>query len=212
MITSNKTNSKQKRYREENQLETVRERDGVLQSLTSEVNKTTNALWEQLLGIGEAGEALSRGDLQQGQELNLKDLTRQKSVEKLDVDPAFDYRSEVLHGEKKTIRENSAELEVKIQEIVIELKRLASTSAVLEAEFKEVTVEQRISKPGKYHLSFFEWVLSVVKAARMRVEDSGAWLATFKSKKKQRQYWNMFKKHGTTFGLSNERVVATQTG
>src|SRR3989344_5698474 len=72
--------------------------------------------------------------------------------------------------------------------------------------------EQQIVNPGKYHVSFFEWVLLLVRQARMKVEDSSAWLGAFKSKKAKKQYWSMFKKHGTTFGLSNERVVSTQTG
>jgi hypothetical protein len=83
---------------------------------------------------------------------------------------------------------------------------------VLQIEFKEVAIEQRIVNPGKYHTSFFEWVLSAIRIARMKVEDSGAWLSASKGKKAKKDYWQMFKKHGTTFGLSNERVVATQTG
>lgn len=181
---------------------------------------------EALLNIGSAmvdqikgdyNEQKSQGgDLTEGQEIELKKSpaseNREKARQMPDIDPGIDYKREILRGERAIIQENSREIEVKIQEIIIELKRLTQTSTVLQAEFKEVTVEQRIEKPGKYHLSFFEWVLIMVRAARVKVEDSGAWLEMFKSKKAQKQYWNMFKKHGTTFGLSNERVVATQTG
>ena len=61
-------------------------------------------------------------------------------------------------------------------------------------------------------MNFFEWMLAVIRAAREKVEDSNAWLGTVKGKGAQRNYWNMFKKHGTTFGLSGERAVATQVG
>ncbi|HLD02068.1 MAG TPA: DUF5660 family protein, partial [Patescibacteria group bacterium] len=60
--------------------------------------------------------------------------------------------------------------------------------------------------------NFFEWMLSVIRIARMKVEDSGAWMAALSSKKKGKGYWQMFKKHGTTFGMSHERNVSTQTG
>ena len=99
--------------------------------------------------------------------------------------------------------------------IIIELKRLAASSQELEIEFKDVVMTQNVVKPGKYHQGFFEWVLIVIRNARVRVEDAGAWLSVMhgkKGKKQQQNYWQMFKKHGTTFGLSNERVVATQTG
>lgn len=156
------------------------------------------------------------GDLTEGQAIDLstasKTKTQKETLSYQDIEGGFDYRREILHGERKIARENTQIIEMKIQEIVVELKRLAKTSKVLEVEFKEITAEQRIVKPGKYHVSFFEWLLTIVKTARIRVEDSGAWLSMFQSKKAKRQYWNMFKKHGTTFGLSNERIVATQTG
>ena len=77
---------------------------------------------------------------------------------------------------------------------------------------KEVAVEQHAVTPGKYHKSFFSWLLSIIRNARMKVEDSGAWLAAMHSKKKSREYGAMAKKHGTTFTLNNERNVATQVG
>lgn len=156
------------------------------------------------------------GDLTEGQAIDFSTASKTKTQKETpsyqDIDPGFDYRREILYGERKIAQENTQVLETKIQEIVVELKRLTNSSKMLEIEFREATVEQRIVNPGKYHISFFEWLLTVVKTARIKVEDSGAWLSMFQSKKAKRQYWNMFKKHGTTFGLSNERVVATQTG
>ena len=45
-----------------------------------------------------------------------------------------------------------------------------------------------------------------------KVEDSGAWLGKVQGKGAKKGYWGMFKQHGTTFGLSGERSVATQVG
>lgn len=159
-----------------------------------------------------AGE--TSGDLTPGQELTLSQTTDNISEKapKLDIEPGINYRREILYGERKLQKENTQELSVKIEEIIIELKQLMNVSTELKVEFKQIATEQKIVNPGKYHVSFFEWVLLIVKQARMKVEDSAAWLAAFKSKKAKKQYWSMFKKHGTTFGLSNERVVSTQTG
>ena len=95
---------------------------------------------------------------------------------------------------------------------MIEIKKLADSSKELQMQFKEVAVEQHAVTPGKYHKSFFSWLLSIIRNARMKVEDSGAWLAAMHSKKKSREYGAMAKKHGTTFTLNNERNVATQVG
>lgn len=158
------------------------------------------------------------GELTEGQELSLSDVkTMQHEQEQkeevarfLDIDPGLDYKREVLGQEHQ--RRESQNLERKVDEIIFELKKLAQSSKELQAEFKDVVVEQRITKPGKYHMTFFSFLLTLLKAARQKIEDSGAWLQASKGKATKKGYWGMFKQHGTSFGLSNERVVATQTG
>ncbi len=167
---------------------------------------------DQVFGLQE-NERKTKGDLAEGQELNLSKMQEEEKEEpKLDIDPGINYRREIIHTEEQISVENTKELSVKIQEILIEIKQLVNCSQELQVEFKEIAAEPRIVNPGKYHVSFFEWVLLIVRQARMKVEDSEAWLAAFNSKKAKKGYWGMFKKHGTSFGMSNERVVATQTG
>jgi len=205
---------KKQQYPNYNNIETYKSiGSAITQSLGNDLIKGgTNDVKEQLFGIGLTG------DLMEGEDLILKpsikdDVTPQENNRpKLDIEPGIDYGRELLHGYRKIAQENTQEISKKIQEIIVELKRLTVSSKELQIEFKEVAIEQRVVNPGKYHASFFEWVLSAIKLARMKVEDSGAWLSVSKSKKAKREYWAMFKKHGTTFGLSNERVVATQTG
>jgi len=165
-----------------------------------------NQLWEQMLGADTSKDETS-GDLKEGEEIILKSKKETPFKES-----GLNYRREIIDAERVSTRENQRVIQSKIQEILVELKKLSQTSAEIAMEFKEITVEQRIEKPGEYHISFFQWMLSLVKAARVKIEDSGAWLKVMRSKKAQRNYWAMFRKHGTTFGLSNERVVATQTG
>lgn len=186
---------------------------GVVNSFMSDVGKgMASDLWDQMLGTDRFSQKETSGDLTEGEELQLSRVEGQKEAPQLNIEPGIDYRREVIHGETRIAQENTRELEIKIQEIIIELKKLTTSSKELQVQFKEIAVEQMPVEAGKYHLSFFEWVISQIRKARMRVENSSTWLALFKSKKNQRQYWAMFKKHGTTFGLSNERVVATQTG
>lgn len=209
----NKSAVRKKQYINDNTIESLSLKGAVVQSLGNDLIKGgANDVKEQLFGIDLAEHYRRQkitGDLVEGEELN---LALEEKEAKLDIEPGIDYRREILHGYRKIAQENSQEISKKIQEIIVELRRLTISSKELQIEFKEVAIEQRVVNPGKYHTSFFEWVLSAIKLARMKVEDSGAWLAVSKSKKAKREYWAMFKKHGTTFGLSNERVVATQTG
>lgn len=215
MITK-KTKTKKERFVEQDTFETVKSVPGAIaQSFTSDFAKeSVNSIWDQMLGgRKQKNETLNGGDLLEGQELNLAQLAEKRSEKKVwNVEPGIDYRREILHAGERTERERNQTVTQKIQEILFELRVLISKSQELQITYKQIVVEQIPAKIGTYHENFFSWLLNFVKHARMRIEDATSWLAMFKSKKKQKQYWNMFKKHGTTFGLSNERVLASQTG
>ncbi len=176
------------------------------------VKSSINNLWEQLLGTDSSQQSKDQayGDLEEGKEIHLSKKTKKEAQGHIEA--GLDYRRGIIDVTKRVDRENTQVLNAKISEILTELKKITAASAEIAIEFKEVTVEQRIESPGEYHVTFFQWMLSLVKSARQKIEDSGAWLSVMKSKKSQKQYWNMFKKHGTTFGLSNERVISTQAG
>ena len=174
--------------------------------------------WDQMLGteIGK-GQSQPSGDLVAGEELNLKPQAKTKQEQqakeqKQSVEAGWDYTGEIIHSERRFAQKENRELNAKVSEIIIELKKLAKSSKELEVTFREITVEQRPVNPGKYHLNFFTWMLVTIRTARMRVEDSKNWANMFSGKKAKREYWSLFKKHGTSFGLSGERTVATQTG
>lgn len=206
-----KSKKQTKQYADTNPIEAIRNSGSSSTTSSDALKGIGNSFWDQMLGVKPS--LTTSGELSEGQEL---DLSKQKKVQKETppsyTEPAYDYRREIIHGEKRIQQENHNIIQMQIKEIIVELKKLTSASKELEIEFKDTAVAEVPVNPGKYHLNFFEWVLAAIRTARMRVEDSANWLTMFASKKKKRQYWGMFKKHGTTFGLSNERVVATQTG
>ncbi len=161
----------------------------------------------QLFGTEVAKEKPRKesGDLQEGQALELKKAKQEAAIE-----PGINYVREIIHADKASSHEDRA-IKIRVEEILIEIKKLTDSSKELEIQFKDIAIETQVVNPGKYHENLFEWIFSVIKTARMRIQESAGWLTAMHSKK-DRKYWAMFKKHGTTFGLSNERVVATQTG
>lgn len=156
------------------------------------------------------------GELKPGQSIDLK-ANKAKSSEKLknmNVLPGIDYRSEIVHGRERSMRRENQEITRMVEEIKVELKKLLAAAKELQ---KEAAAEPMLAAPknaGKYHVNFFEWLLITIRQARAKVEDGSAWMHAMSSKgqKKGGNYWNMFKKHGTSFGMSHERNVATQTG
>lgn len=210
-----KAKTKVKQYVDKNPIEQLLGVGGGVVSSGADLGKKMVDLdnWGEILGLTDSKEKQKyvSGDLQEGQELNLQELAEKKH-EKREIEPGIDYSREIVHiGEQAVNRENQ-ELEMQLREIMAEIKKLADSSKELQMQFKEVAVEQHALKPGKYHKNFFQWLFSVIRTARMKVEDSGAWLAAMHSKKKSREYGALAKKYKTSFTLNNERTVATQVG
>ncbi|KKR14618.1 MAG: hypothetical protein UT44_C0055G0003 [Candidatus Levybacteria bacterium GW2011_GWA1_39_32] len=205
-----KVKKQTKNFVNDNPVESLKDLSrGFAGSVTSDLAKDSiKTAWDQMLGLGKGRS----GDLEEGQEIVLNREKTEEADRRLHLEPALDYRREILQREKQSIVENGQEIKVKIEEVLIELKKLIKSSEELRVEFREVEVEELVEKPGKYHLNFLEWLLEIVRAARSTVEDGASWLEAFYSKRNKRKYWNMFKKHGTSFGLSQERSVSTQSG
>lgn len=206
-----KKKNQNRNFLNQNPIESIRDLGtAVAKSAVSDLARPAVAdMFSQFLGIDNRPQNGATGDLVEGQELDLSAIGKREQEY---IEPGLDYRAEVLHAERRITQQDNRAIEVKIEEILVELKKLVSSSKELEIAFKDVAVAQAPVKPGKYHENFFEWVLSTIKHARARVEESLGWMSAIDSKKNKREYWQMFKKHGTTFGLSNERVVATQVG
>lgn len=183
-----------------------------VRTIASDVGKGTTDMmsnvaenaFQQIFGTSASSNTLSPNE-----ELNFDEFS-----------PLTDRRGAILAYQKQREQiecqvfsyQESIEVQKKIQDLLSELKKLAASTASLSQDVEVAIAQKAPVSPGKYHLNFLEWLLLMVKALREKVDESQTWLTVFASKKKQKQYWNMFKKHGTTFGLSHERVVATQTG
>lgn len=94
-----------------------------------------------------------------------------------------------------------------LQQAIGDLKEL--NSDILEVEKAIAFTPVRM---GKYHLSFFARLKAIIKLFRQQVNESKLWLEASFAKKKKKGYWSMYKKHGTTFSMSNERALASQAG
>lgn len=124
-------------------------------------------------------------------------------------------KSEVVLFSHETAQEQQKiyqETTVILQKLKEQVTILEKSNKGLVTELSKVKVEQTPKKSGIYYIRFLEWLLVVVRQMRTKVEEGRAWLATFNQRKRKIGYWKMYKKHGTTFGLSHERTLATQTG
>lgn len=158
------------------------------------------------------------GEMREGQEIKLgkskATLHTSEKTRVVDVAPAVNYHEQFRSLDSRLSAKEAAEIKRAIEDIKQELQRLVASSKVLQVEFGHVSFEQTPVTPGKYHVTFFQWVLTIIRQARMKVEDAGAWQASMKSKKNKKDFWNRAKakNEGTTFLLHHDRNVSTQAG
>jgi hypothetical protein len=204
-----------------NPLETIREigdmtgiAKGVGDSLVNDLGK---AGLRDLLGLSapSSEEHSSKNASENGGFRNSGEIVNfEKKAKKVEqrVEAAIDYHRDILRSRERFSKQEVQSMNSQVQQIKMELQSLVSSSKILQMEFAQVTMDQPTENVGVYHNNFFEWVLMMIKDARKKVEDSTSWMNAQKSKGSKKGYWGMFKKHGTSFGLSNERSVATQVG
>ena len=109
------------------------------------------------------------------------------------------------------------QLKQETNQILTELKKqvtlLQKSEKALSAEISKVKIDALPPKTGIYYLRYFEWLMAVIRGLRFKIEEGRNWLSTFNQRKSKKMgYWKIYKKHGTTFGMSQERTLATQTG
>jgi hypothetical protein len=151
----------------------------------------------------------SQEDMQPGQEYLLGSADKAPAKPKAEILGGIDYRREVIHGTDRIHNRQMTELDQKIQQIMVELKRLVDSSQAISSDYLQLAMDQKPVAAGTYHLNFFDFMLSVIRSARQKVEDSGAWLQV---SKKKNGYQQKAQSMGTKFTLSHERNVATQSG
>lgn len=184
---------------------------GVVNSVKNDLlENSISSAWKQLLltneKVGQKTATMS-GDLQEGEEINFS-----KTEKLVSVEAAIDYKSEVLHFEKKTTQIKEGQLNQRVEQIMLELKQLSKSMQQLETQVKDVDMGMLPQIVGKYHENFFEFILSSLRNARIKIEDSTNWLSAVGKKSSKRSFAANAKQHGTSYTLSADRAVSQQVG
>ena len=157
------------------------------------------------IGFRKPATELKTGKDAQVIELTKRADSAEKKVEQLKAGffRKANQESQVLYD-----RQNEIEKQ-KIEQLVVALKMEAESiknqAAALTGEVKNITVSSTKLEGRKYDMNFFAWVLEMLREAKKDILKSRTWLASFNSKKRKKGYWAMFKKHGTSFAMSDER-------
>lgn len=175
----------------------------IVSEMGKQVSDIPKIALEQI-GVRKASQATEITMGKQAQTLEIK-------LQKLEAK----FHSAVIQNTKEVYNFEKEKEQQQIKQILtnlaVEVKSIQAQAAALSGDMAKVTVEQ-IPDPGKYHLNFFEWVLTMLRDIKKDIVKSRTWLSAFNTKKKKKGYWAMFKKHGTGFAMSDERALATAAG
>lgn len=197
-MTQSSSKKKQHHYKNDNALEALGSvSTGIGKTAISEVTRIGGDIFTSLLG-----NEPRFGELQPNQAIEFGD----QPSEQVTSQPV---QHEVM--QRPDVDKIEYETRQQIDAIRQELKALIVSLKNLHQEV-QTAVSQEVVHPGIYHINFFEQLKTFIQVLRQQIEDSKTWLAAFSTRKKKLGYWGMFKKHGTTFGLSNERSLATAAG
>lgn len=192
---------KQVSYKNDNFLEALKSvPGGVSSAAAQEVSKISGDIVTALLG----GTPASSGELAPNQVIEFGARQQEQAPQ-----PAAQIRTEVHRMPDMTVLEQQTKEQ--ITAIREELKALAKSLKTLHQEVQSAISQEPVD-PGIYHINFYDQLRSFLEVLRQQLDDSRSWLATFNTRKKKVGYWGMYKKHGTTFGLSSERSIATAAG
>lgn len=177
------------------------------------LTSTPNTAKEQITGNQSKTKELINGE-----EIMLSPAEEEENVVEKNPNHERYVTREIDSQQIESIKREEKMNENQIEEIKDAIKELIQSTEEMENAFKEVandvTVSDTPKEPGKYHVGFFEWVLTTIKQARQRIENGNNWLNAFANKKQQKGYWGGKVKKGGFINvhMSSERSAVNQTG
>ena len=175
--------------------------EGITDTIKESSQEAVKDMWAQIFGVDRYA-AKQGGVLEKGKPQEIKPKEKQSASE-----APMSYIKEIREAGKQGMSQEAHEIRQQVQAIMYELQRLATASKQIEKTVA-AAVGTGVVNPGKYHVNFFEWMFAVVKDARKRVENAGAWLHT--TKKKKGLFVAGMKKNMSQL-MSGERSVSNQT-
>ncbi|OGM76090.1 hypothetical protein A2210_02130 [Candidatus Woesebacteria bacterium RIFOXYA1_FULL_40_18] len=199
-----------KTLRQANVLESLKDiSGGTVKSLKSDLfEKTGGEFFSQLFGPREKKYS---GDIIPGETLEFSDVFSGKQEENKKLKGQIALERQLVQEEKSRIDKKSNELKLQLHAIMQEVLALAQTTQNIGQEVEIASIQAPVN-PGVYHVIFFEKLLEFIKSFRRKIEDAGVWLHASNEKALKKNYWGLYKKHGSKFLLSPDHYLQRSAG
>lgn len=199
----------------------LRTKQNVLESLkdlgTGTLDQTGNLLkgtsedfFRELMGMG-VPQVKRSGEIGAGQSIQMNEVISGKEEENKKLRAQISLERQLSADEKRLSQDKTQQLKVQLQALTQEVVKVAQSTQGL-AEATQVAMVQAPSEPGIYHIIFFEKVLEFLQSFRKKVDLAATWLQSSNKRAEKKNYWNMYKKKGSSFLLSPDHYLQRSAG
>lgn len=185
-------------------------RKNIIESLKDFGAGTGDEIFKQLLGSQPYQEKRS-GDLTAGETLSMSEILSGQVEENKKLRAQITLERNLSSEEKRISEEKIAKLRVQLQALISEVAKLAVGTQDLAREATVATLQVPVN-PGVYHINFFEKLISFMQSFRKKIEEASLWLGATNKRAEKKNYWNMYKKKGSSFLLSPDHYLQRSAG
>lgn len=201
----------QKLITKQNVLESLKDLGGGAVNQTGDLLKSTSEdFFRELMGMGSV-QVKRSGEINAGESLQMNEVLNGKEEENKKLRAQISLERQMSSDEMRLSQEKSNELKVQLQALTQEVVKVAQSTGNL-AEATQVAMIQAPANPGIYHILFFQSILEFLQSFRKKIDLAATWLQGSNKRAEKKNYWNMYKKKGSSFLLSPDHYLQRSAG
>lgn len=209
MTDSKKRN--QKLITKQNVLESLKDLGGGAMNQTGDLLKSTSEdFFKELMGMNRPPIKRS-GEIGAGESLQMNEVLNGKEEENKKLRAQIFLERQMSSDEKRISQDKTNQLRVQLQALTQEVVKVTQSTGNL-AEATQMAMIQAPASPGIYHILFFQSVLEFLQSFRKKIDLAVTWLHSSNKRAEKKNYWNMYKKKGSSFLLSPDHYLQRSAG
>lgn len=174
------------------------------------LKNTSEDFFKELMGI-PVSQPKRSGELAPGESFQMNEVMNGKDEENKKLKKQISLERQLSSDERRVSEEKRNELRVELHALMQEVQKVAESTENL-AEVTQVAMMTAPAEPGVYHLNFFQNFLDYLMSFRKRIDYTTAWLQSSNKLAEKKNYWNMYKKKGSSFLLSPDHYLQRSAG
>jgi hypothetical protein len=151
------------------------------------------------------------GEISVGESLEIEEVISGEHEEKRKLEVQLSLERQLRQEEKTLVERKGNELKLKLHALTQEVIALAQSTQEMGSEVEKAAM-QAPTNPGVYHVVFFERLLSFLRSFRKKIESASVWLHAANGRAEKRNFWGLYKKHGSKFLLSPDHYLQRSAG